>query len=191
MAGDLIMMDDGRTILPITEEDILRTLSEFSPMSMRWYAELKGIAASTAFERLKSAHQMELIHIANYVRGRAGPPAPHFAIGAAPDEERPPKKTSTERSTTYRAKVRADPAKFRAAKKKVNLRRREHRADNTSVAMRERAYGAEWKRKRYGHKQRKPALQDKDPLLAILMGVRVAPADHFAQSLQKAETVDV
>ena len=155
------------------EEEVLTTLSAWSPMCARDYAELTGLAYNVAWDRLARLNRAGLIHIDHWQRRRSGKHTPFFAIGTLSDAPPLPVLTQQEKSARYRASEKGKAAYAKAARRR-RKREKLRRKNDPAWAERMRAYGREWCRKKHGHKPRRAivAVEKFDPLLAALMGIK-------------------
>lgn len=131
------------------QEHVLRTLSEFSPMSHRDYAEFAGISPSSAFERLRDLWDSKVLHIEGYERGVAGRAAPLYAIGFAIDEERPKALTDAEKCARYQATPKGKKS-IKKHHKRAKVKHKKRMETNPAYAEAHRAKCREWARKKHG-----------------------------------------
>lgn len=152
-------------------EHTLRTLSEFSPLSYREYADLFGLKPVTAFERMRDLWDSKILHVAEYRLGRSGKPVPFYAIGNIPDAEKPKTLTNDEKIARYRASEKGKKALARAIKRK-NKRHKKRMETDPAYAEAHRAYHRLRARAKGGHQPRRDLVNVKnfDPLMAAMMG---------------------
>jgi hypothetical protein len=154
VAGDLIMRSKIR-VKPTNDqvnEHILRTLSEFEPMSALQYAEITGLKWKAAHNRLVKAWDEKLIHIARRDR-RNGAHRPYYAIGSVPDAEPLEKITAAESTRKYKKTAKGIASEKRAQRVAAE-RYKAIRRSNTPAAENLREYGRNRERRIYGHQPR-------------------------------------
>jgi predicted ArsR family transcriptional regulator len=155
------------------EQHMLETLSAYSPMSYRDYAELTGASEDAAFERLRRLWNKKVLFIAGYQPTKGGRPLPLYAIGALPDELKPKAKTTTERTSAYEKKLLAEGgARLKKQRAKRQKRHKYRMRTDPVYAESVRKRQAAHRRKVMGYQPRMPKPAKIDPLLSILMGVK-------------------
>lgn len=156
------------------QEHVLLTLSEFSPMGHRAYAELFGLHPAAAFERLRRMWDARQLYVERYERNTSGKPVPFYAIGSLPDAIPPEALPVSEKVRKYQATPKGQ-AMVKKARKRHDARIKKRRETDPSYAEAQRAYQRQWSQRKYGHQPRRRLVEVErfDPILARMMGIKV------------------
>lgn len=153
----------------LTEEETLKILSAFSPMSPHDFAEEAGIDASTATQRLRAYMKAGWLHIGRFERheGLATQYA-CYEIGRHKNARRVAKMTEQERTKRYRERVKADKKRYKQKLKKQRAYYHERKREDPMYMAKRRKRSTEWKRATFGYKPRQVIVTNqKDVVLAM------------------------
>lgn len=149
-------------------EHLLRTLSEWSPMTAHEYAAATGIHWKVADTRMAKALAARLIHIDHRQRLRNGSRC-SYALGNAPDA--PPFRAYTREEIYDRSQARmADPEHKAKVYARQNKYIREQVKKRTKVWAARMAASQRYKVR--NGLSAGPSVKRRDPLLAALMGAK-------------------
>lgn len=150
-------------------EHVLRTLSEFEPLSYRAYADLAGLSDKAAFERLRHMWDAGMLHVAYYERGRSGKPIPHYAIGRLLDAPKPGRMSNTEKVRRYQATEKGRAAMTRVKQRQRKQHKERLRTDSAYAEL-HRAKQRQWVRNRHGFEPRALRNRDQQATVAMQLG---------------------